>query len=571
MLFFSLFSISLALWLVYPRAVATEHLASGRTKAVDLPWVFWEVSNGNQLSVHLPVHGVTPRRFNITPDDRLTALSVNGQSVPLGGIPDSSLTDWRHGFEIDLSPWLHNGDNTIDFTVDNYLLGGGIVLHPLPGWQRLLLAAGLLPWLLLLRRWFALSRPQLLVLSAAVLVLSFYWAATPWTLHNYDVMHQNDSGHYGYIRYVLAHLSLPRPDQGWEYYQPPLYYMVAALACRWAEWFGLAEAETLQALALLFWLVFLAASAATLRLALRRSPQGIVLATAALALWPSGVIHAIRIGNEPAFYAGAAVATWFMFRWWRGNKRRHLAGMALSIAAALLCKATAGVLAVAAVLLIALRVVRRGGRPRAVADAAIAAVILAGGAVLSAARGLYYWSRNEISDVLIGNIGGLAQDTGLHVSNRFRDYIPLDLPVFLTSPWVDSRDDATGRNNYWNFFLRSSLSAEFSFDGAMQRVIALAWGGILLLLLLSLAARLSELRYPLRAFWRDLPWPLLALLWLVSSLSVRINYPFSSCSDFRFVLPLLLPFLIACARGRRLPQLLLLGLSLSSAVFFLGL
>jgi len=216
-------------------------------------------------------------------------------------------------------------------------------------------------------------------------------------------------------------------------------------------------------------------------------------------------------------------------------------------------------------------VLRSGWRRRAIADAVIASVVLAGGVLLSCARGLYYWWHKEIPDVLIGNIGQLNGDTGLHVSNRFRDFIPLDLPVFLSSAWADSRDDATGRNNYWNFFLRSSLSAEFNFDGAMHRVIALAWGGILLLLLISLAGRLNTQRYTWRWIWRDLPWLLLAMLWMISSIGVRIKYPFSSCADFRFVLPLLLPFLIACARGRWLPRTLLLGMSLSSAVFFVSL
>jgi hypothetical protein len=571
MLFASVLSISFALWLVYPRPAATAHLASGATKNVDIPWTFWEVSKGNQLSVHLPVRLGTPRRFNIAPDDHLAALSINGQPVALSGIPEERLNDWQNGFDIDLSSWLHYGDNTLEFIVDNGDGPGGINLRPLVGWQRLLLATGLLPWLMLLGRWFKLSRPQLLILSGALLVLCCYWAATPWTVRNYDVLNQDESGHFGYIRYILSNLALPRPDQGWEYYQTPLYYIAGALVSRWAQLLGITEPEALQAFALSLWLVFLAASAGTLRLTLRRSPLIVGLATAALATWPSGVIHSIRIGNELALYASAAVATWFMFRWWRGKRRRHLLAMALWVAVALLCKATAGLLFVAALVLITLHVVRSGWRGRALADAGIAGAVLATGMLLSFARGFYYWWHKQIPDILIGNIGQLAREASLHAANGFKAYIPLDLPVFLTTPWIDSRDDATGRNNHWNYFLRSSLSGEFHFDGTVHRLIALAWGGILIALLFSMAIRLSTLRWSLRPLWRDLPWQVLALLWLMSSLAVRIRYPFSPCSDFRFVVPILVPFLFVAARGRWVSHYLLLGMTATSALFFISL
>ncbi len=52
------------------------------------------------------------------------------------------------------------------------------------------------------------------------------------------------------------------------------------------------------------------------------------------------------------------------------------------------------------------------------------------------------------------------------------------------------------------------------------------------------------------------------------SLAARIAHPFSCQSDFRFILPVLLPFIIACARAGRLAQALLLGMALSSALFF---
>jgi len=567
----SLLCLSLALWLVFPRQMATQQLAHGYTSPVTMPWVFGEVSNGNRLIVQLPLHWFSPRRWNIIPDDRLTALSVNGHAVPLDGVRPGGLSDWRRGFDIDLSPWLHSGDNQLEFTVDNYFLDGGILLRPLPGWLTPLLAASLLPWLLALAFLFRLRRAQTLILGGALLVLACYWGETSWMTRNYDVLRYDGSGHLGYVGYVAHHLKLPPLNQGWEYFQPPLYYVIGAALWRWVEWLGLPPAEALQGLALAFWLTFLAASAATLRIGLRRSPGALLLATAALALWPSGIIHGLRLGNDPPFYAAAAVATWFMLRWWRGGRRRHLYGMAIAVALALLCKSSASAVFAAAALLVGLRLLRHGRwrRPRPWMDAAGAGAVMAAGAALSLARGVWYWWHGQAASWLIASIGTL--DDSLRVPRGLRYLIPLDIPVFLTSPWVDSRDDATGRTNFWNFLLRSSLSGEFQFDGQLQRIIAWGWGGLLLGLLFLLLARLRGLRWAPAPLWREVPWIVLSLLWLASILSVRIIYPFSCQADFRFIVPLLVPFIIACVRNGAAARAMLALLAAGSAVFFVSL
>ncbi len=566
-----LLSISLALGLVYPRLTAAQHLAGGYSGRVEMPWLFGEISRGNRLSVSMPVNWLTPRRWHITPDDRLTALSINGQAVPLEGVRPGGLSDWRYGFDIDLSPWLHRGDNQLEFVVDNYAWYGSLGLDPRPGWRSLLLAAALLPWLLALARAFRLSRWQTALLGAALLVLCCYWEATPWTLRNYDVKRFGETGHLGYVEYVATHLALPSPGQGWEYYQPPLYYIGGALVWRWAQWLGLPEAQALQALALALWLVFLAASMATLRLALRRSPAVLGVASAALLLWPAGIIHGLRIGNDPPLYAAAAAATWFMFRWWRGGRRRHLLAMAACIALALLCKGSALALPAAAAALIALRLLRAGGwrQARHWIDAGAATALMTAGLLLSLGRNFYYWRHGEISNWLIGNIGSL--DADLRVPNQLRYFLPLDIPVFLSTPWLDTRVDATGRANFWNFLLRSALSGEFSFEGTLHRVIAIIWGVVLLWLLALLLMRAAALRWSAATLWREAPWIVLSALWLLSVVAARINYPFSCESDFRFILPVLLPFIIACGRGGRVAQTLLLSMALSSTLFFITL
>ncbi len=68
-----------------------------------------------------------------------------------------------------------------------------------------------------------------------------------------------------------------------------------------------------------------------------------------------------------------------------------------------------------------------------------------------------------------------------------------------------------------------------------------------------------------------MPLTLLSLSWLASLLALRIVYPFACEEDFRFVLPRLLPFLIACTRNGWLARLLLSAMALGSVLFFTSL
>src|ERR1051326_2142467 len=73
------------------------------------------------------------------------------------------------------------------------------------------------------------SSPKLLLLSAIALAIGRLVLC--WNNH---ASLANDAGfdadtHLSYIEYVLEHASLPTASQGWEMYQPPLYYVLSAL------------------------------------------------------------------------------------------------------------------------------------------------------------------------------------------------------------------------------------------------------------------------------------------------------------------------------------------------------
>ncbi|MFT3735568.1 MAG: hypothetical protein QM776_11165 [Rhodocyclaceae bacterium] len=201
---------------------------------------------------------------------------------------------------------------------------------------------------------------------------------------------------------------------------------------------------------------------------------------------------------------------------------------------------------------------------------------LFGGLVLSGlfasfAVRVYYYLQGAIPNWLISNTGGLHSN--LLVPADLKAFLPLDVPTFLTAPWMGAFDDVTGRGNFWNYLLRSSLTGEFGFPDTLQRIIAYAWGPLLLGLFLSFFFVSSWRRAgcSARAVYRARPFLLLGFTWLASLIALRIITPYSCSNDFRYVLPALMPALLFWSQAGRLQRIALLLISLGSAVFFLGL
>lgn len=578
MLLAGLLSIGLALWLILPHLTAGQQLADGSIGSADPPWTIVDPGNGNVLELDLLPGPLTPLRWSVSYHGQLRAMRVNGEEVPVGQLPRSAAGEgpWQ-GLALSFRGW-RPGHNRIEFVLDAPAApdaadgtrqpSGGLAFEPVLGWRILLLGAGFLPWLLGLSALFRLRRSQLLMLAVALGICCVYWSVTPWNVRGYDLY--GNGNHLDYVRYVADHLALPLPNAGWSYFHPPLYYVAGAAVWRWAEALGIRATAALQGMSMALWLVFLAASAGSLRLCLRRSPNTLTLATGALALWPSGITDSVRVGNDVALYATAALATWMLLRWWRSGRRRHLFGAAAMVALSLLAKSNAIVLAAALGALLGLRLLLRPRRRREGLwrDAALAAAIVGCGTLLSLGNSLYHHWTGQLDHWLVANADGLSP--ALRVPLRLEDFLPWDLQRFLVTPWLDPYDVGGQSANFWNYLLRSALTGEYHFSGATQRLVALAWGGLLLGLLLALAVPPRSGRWR-PALWRDAPLWLLGLLWLASVLALRIMVPYTCSNDFRYILPVLLPLVLAAARRSVVSRALLLAIALGSPLFFLGL
>lgn len=551
----------------------TAKNADGNWTSVEMPWVFPDPRENQVLRVDLQVNPFTPRVWQIIPDDDLRSIQVNGVELNLDTLPPGARGDWGKGFVFDFTSVLHRGHNQIDFVITNHGGPGGLALRPTTTslYSRVLLAIlavlAFVPLLLGLAFSFRLRWFQLPLIICSLLPIAMYWSVTPYSVRTHDAV--GPGGHFDYVVQVAEKLALPSPAAGWTFYHPPLYYVAGAAVYKVAGFFACSHEVALQAYSLGLWLLAIAAFAGTLRMALRGRPWTLAVATLALAFWPSAMIHSIRIGNDAMLVAMVAVTCFFFVRWWRLNRFADLGFMGLFGGLSFLSKTNASAVVAAMGCLVLWRLLMQGqrGRKPNIRGFALFSFLILTGLALSLANNIHSYSKGEVKSWFISNSDGLNRSLMVPVS--VKAFLPLDVPTFVTEPWMSPWDDAVGRTNFWNYLLRTSLTGEFSFAGSkVTTVIAYLWGSLLLALFALALAR----GWPksMRAAYRQSPWVLLAFFWVASLMVLRIKLPFACSNDFRYIWPVLVPALVWFARSGTAALWLLLAFVPLTTLFYLN-
>ena len=181
--------------------------------------------------------------------------------------------------------------------------------------------------------------------KALVLVVAGLWLLLFWNNVRLLPFHAgfDSEEHLKYISYIQEHRALPLPNEGWEMYQPPLYYLIAAAslsACK----LSINDTTSILVLRLIggflgiAQLVFVFLSLRLLFSA-RTALVGLLLAT----FLPMHLYLAHYVTNEILAAALATVTLYLCLRLLKSNAPRvsQFAWLGLALGAAMLAKATA--------------------------------------------------------------------------------------------------------------------------------------------------------------------------------------------------------------------------------------
>lgn len=477
---------------------------------------------------------LSPMRFVLRGDDCVTAMIINGQSVPSAQLAPCIIDVPR---TIDLQNMLHKGDNHISVHIRD--TGGrmGFAFKVSPRDPVMLtLRLSLLVFLMILGCLLATrctsrtARIMLLIVVAGIILRLIYADVTPFNTRGND-----DDGHREYIEFLLEHRSIPQAHEGWQFYQPPLYYAIAALPygiVRAASGNSALALKSVQALSILIsvGVLLLSWSIATLLFTGKRSGGSRILFILIMALAPGMIILSPKVNNDALVHllivAGITLLLWT----WRTPTLVRWCATVIVLSFGILTKMNALPMLLAALGCMILH-------PTLTRRERITWCALGITLALCMTEWLLILRMMEDDPVrqLVGNAGSLH--SGLRLSNTAASWLTFRPNEILHMPFNNAWGHTMGRGMFWEYFFRSAFFGEFSFDKLRLIARALLFCGVLALPL-SLAGLLALLRHS----WRTAG-PMAAILCctLGAHIVFRARYPFSPSQDFRYSPQLLLP------------------------------
>lgn len=379
---------------------------------------------------------------------------------------------------------------------------------------------------------FRIANKNLLVIFLLGMVLRLVYL----DYTSYDVRSYDTEGHLEYISYVFENHKLPNPDQCWECYQNPLYYFLSArlhdmlLPIDDEKFFRI-----LQLLSLAFYAGFVLFGMMIAK-EIMVCEKYIYLASSMIVFWPSGIIDSARVGNDDAMYFFYAAGLFFLVKWIRTKKTIFIPMLLMAIILAYLSKSNGLVLVAVSIGAFVVDFIARKKSLRVVYLSSAGIVMTMALVIVLVIRPFSGEIGAITSGTVVKNISNL--NNGLIVGNSLGNYLYFDIPDFFKNPFTDSWHDSGGRQFFINYFLKTSMFGEYSFEYPASSQMAIVLGAILIVIcLMTLVGILvaADSKDPVFvAMLLNLGFLLLATIFL------RAALPFSCSGDFRYAAPIII-------------------------------
>ncbi|MDR1759899.1 MAG: hypothetical protein LBR60_05160 [Fibrobacter sp.] len=516
---------------------------NGVTETASLPYAAEMAYNEVfTVSFNFSVKNTNAAKLHLVPDDCLKEIRINGKAIHFNS--ESGLCSYSQGATVDFSKYVQKGTNLFEFRIINSGGGpGGLRIEkPYLGISTLSLMHFVFAFLLLMVIALILKKfrfkwiPVLIILFGVGVRLIAYSYMGPME-NPYDVQ-----AHLEYIEIVANEKRIPAADEAWSTYHPPLYYLISAAVKNITSGFGAMLGDrALQQIPLLLSFACVILGVAFI-LALLGNNKASYLAALVAVSWSGFVFAAPRIGNDSLFYFGALFCMYFAQKYWFTRKNSAILLATLGAAIALAAKSSGlvilGIWGIIYILSV-FRTFKTGSWKTLLASAFILALF----AGLSNHRMILDVFEGKKPE-LVGNAGGLHN--GLKVQNAAGNYLYFDLKDYQLTPYTNAWEDRGGRQYFWNYALKSSLSLYREI-----RLMNYPLGRILATALNTLALFIFAL-----ALWgllhmksREIPAMLFTVFLFAALLYLRISYPYASSGEFRYIFPVLFPIACFAVRG----------------------
>jgi hypothetical protein len=540
------------------------------------------------FTTHIENKILNPKWIKIIPDDGVVEMKVNGQIVSLDIENKDLLWNWDIGFDYPIGQFLTKKSNTIEMKIKNR--GGEYGLKIKPSYKDVnyvltvlffyIFAALLIFEILNL---FKINKKINIILVAAILVRIFYFSVTDWDVRGHDA-----DAHVDYIEYIVKHNSLPKSNEGWEFHQPPVYYVSAALVYKAANLVGIQSKIIVYKVLQFFSLIidfgimivgFLIFNFIFKNLSLPGKPQNlyedrrfllskktncatfryrpspfnelkdseklkenlILISFSLFALWPSHVVHSVRISNDNFLYLFYFLSFMFFLFWLETPKKHYLVLLLVSTFLAIFSKKSGIVIIPVFYLGIGFKFFLDENRfknknfyIKNLIVITIALTIIFG---IVFHEPIYNNLTGKKENLMVGTTNN-GLNPALFVDNFAQNYLYFDIENFLTKPFTHPFDNNYGRQYFLNYLFKTSLFGEFQYDSNYVKNIGIIVSFLFVFMLI----------YTIIAFClfdKKLIMSIMILIFnavfqFLSLLVYRMMVPAACNNDFRFIFPIII-------------------------------
>ncbi len=421
-------------------------------------------------------------------------------------------------------------------------------------------------WILIIRI-LKLPVEIFVIFGFGILIKEYYLYYTGYINRQHDW--GGTEGHGGYVEYIVNNFRLP-PPEGWEYHQSAGWYVLMAIVSWILKALGVFDISFIrsswQVFNIAFFSGFVLISGIIIQKILNlKNKFSLALAFGVLSFFPSGIIHSPRITNDLLFYFVYSLVLLSLVNWLKSRQKKYFWLSTLVLSIAFLVKTSTILLIPVYILAIifyflptfceyikTFKGVNLENTETIIKDSwskfkknilitilvpSLTLILIGGGYILGnySKIALFIASDGQKS-LLVPNLQ--VSNSDLSTPNTLDHYVYFNLETFVKKPFTNPFAEGQGRENFWNYFLKTSLFGEFNLDSQYDTgkthfnlavIISVLFVILVIIGILALfSQKISDFNFPLILILSDL---------LVESVGVARYHFISPCAcnqDFRF-------------------------------------
>ena len=494
-----------------------------------------------EVTLNIAFNALHPLSLRFTPNDCLERLWINGEEVRSKALP---YCHHQKGRTLFLGSFLQKGDNTVRAIIRNHGGNSGLTID-VPWHDPIVailysatLALAALFFLYVFRATGITTEKGVtkrtffwLIIIGGILLRIFYLLVTEFLVRGHDVY-----GHIEYMDHIAQYWSIPATGDGWQFYHPPLYYIITGGWLAIGSFFGRARMMLIEDIQFLSFVVATATFLVGVWIGksflfvknVQRRDLNIFIAI--LAVFPGFIFFAGRINNDVLVLLWMFLSFFYFLHWWKNVQTHHWILSILFLILGILTKSNAILLAPALFLCLLLHKKASWRRKGILGCIGILLII-----TLAGWHAVYRFGIEKNQSV-VANITHLNRS--LSVDNSFNSISTFNPFAVIKYPYNDPFSSAFRRDIFWEYLFKSSFFGEFHFGPQLQFLCAFILINALLLFPLILIGIWQSAR---KKFYESSPILFALFFPLLGHVLYRQTAPFSTSQDFRYSMFILIP------------------------------